>query len=75
MNFARHSFNTQHMAIFTIYKLLTVLARKVRLWELRYLSGDKDVEPGLFVCYVFEQSMDVSKNTLFIFCRWKRAHA
>ena len=48
MNLAQHSYN-RHMAVFTICKLLTVLVRKVRLWKLRYLSGNKDVEPGLFV--------------------------
>jgi hypothetical protein len=48
MNSTHHSY-TRHMANFTICKLLTVLVRRVRIWEFRYLSDDKDVEPGLFV--------------------------
>ena len=65
MNFSQHSYNTRHMANFTIHKLLIVLVRKVRLWELRYLSGDKDVEPGLFV--MTPNNLRTFRKTLCLF--------
>jgi hypothetical protein len=60
--------------LYSVASRWIIISTKLRLWELRKLTGDNDVEPGLFVMTPYK-STDVSKNRLFISSRWKRDDA